>query len=121
MKLDDDELLEILRRKEDSASSYVWGQLGTEREKALREFHRQPYGTEQEGWSQIVASDVRDTVEWILPSLLKTFTATDKAVEFEPSTADDVKGAEQATTLAITSFSSKTAAFLCCTTPSRTR
>lgn len=97
MKLDDDELLEILRRKEDSASSYVWGQLGTEREKALREFHRQPYGTEQEGWSQIVASDVRDTVEWILPSLLKTFTATDKAVEFEPSTAEDVKGAEQAT------------------------
>lgn len=97
MKLDDDELLEILRRKEDASSSYVWGQLGQEREVAMREFHRQPYGTEQEGWSQIVASDVRDTVEWILPSLLKTFTATDKAVEFEPSKASDVEGAEQAT------------------------
>lgn len=97
MKMDDDELLDILRRKEDSASSYVWGQLGTERETAMREFHRQPYGTEQEGWSQIVASDVRDTVEWVLPSLLKTFTATDKAVEFEPTQANDVKGAEQAT------------------------
>lgn len=97
MKLDDDELLDILRRKEDAASSYVWGQLGQEREVAMKEFHRQPYGTEQEGWSQIVASDVRDTVEWILPSLLKTFTATDKAVEFEPSKASDVEGAEQAT------------------------
>ena len=96
-KMDDDELLDILRRKEEAASSYVWGQLGTERETAMREFHRQPYGTEQEGWSQIVASDVRDTVEWVLPSLLKTFTATDKAVEFEPTQADDVKGAEQAT------------------------
>jgi hypothetical protein len=97
MKLNDDELLDILRRKEDAASSYVWGQLGTERETAMREFHRQPYGNEQEGWSQIVASDVRDTVEWILPSLLKTFTSTDKAVEFEPTKAADVKGAEQAT------------------------
>ena len=97
MKMDDDELLELLRRKEDAASAYVWGQLGNERETAMREFHRQPYGTEQEGWSQIVASDVRDTVEWILPSLLKTFTATDKAVEFEPTEANDVKGAEQAT------------------------
>lgn len=96
-KMDDDELLDILRRKEDAASGYVWGQLGTERETAMREFHRQPYGTEQEGWSQIVASDVRDTVEWVLPSLLKTFTATDKAVEFEPTEANDVKGAEQAT------------------------
>jgi hypothetical protein len=96
-KMDDDELLDILRRKEDAASGYVWGQLGTERETAMREFHRQPYGTEQEGWSQIVASDVRDTVEWVLPSLLKTFTATDKAVEFEPTQANDVKGAEQAT------------------------
>ena len=97
MTMDDDELLELLRRKEDAASAYVWGQLGNERETAMREFHRQPYGTEQEGWSQIVASDVRDTVEWILPSLLKTFTATDKAVEFEPTEANDVKGAEQAT------------------------
>lgn len=97
MKMDDDELLELLRRKEDAASAYVWGQLGNERETAMREFHRQPYGTDQEGWSQIVASDVRDTVEWILPSLLKTFTATDKAVEFEPTEARDVKGAEQAT------------------------
>jgi len=97
MKMDEDELLDILRRKEDAASGYVWGQLGSERETAMREFHRQPYGTEQEGWSQIVASDVRDTVEWVLPSLLKTFTATDKAVEFEPTQANDVQGAEQAT------------------------
>lgn len=97
MKMDNEQLLEVLRRKEDAASAYVWGQLGQDREVAMREFHRMPYGTEQEGWSQIVASDVRDTVEWILPSLLKTFTATDKAVEFEPTKAEDVDGAEQAT------------------------
>lgn len=97
MKLDDEQLLDILRRKEESAGAYVWGDLGREREQALREYHRLPYGNEQDGWSQIVASDIQDTVEWILPSLLKVFSSTDKAVSFEPSRQEDVQGAEQAT------------------------
>jgi hypothetical protein len=96
-KMDDEDLLEILQRKEDAASHYVHGSLGPERELAMREYHRLPYGNETDGESQIVASDIQDSVEWILPALLKTFTATDKAVSFEPSTAADVKGAEQAT------------------------
>ena len=97
MKMDDDELLELLRRKEESAGSYVWGQLANERETAMREYHRMPYGNEEEGWSQIVSSDIQDTVEWILPQLLKTFMATDRAVVFEPSKASDVAASEQAT------------------------
>ena len=56
-----------------------------------------PYGNEEDGWSQIVASDVQDSVEWILPALLNIFTSTDKAVSFEPTKANEVKGAEQAT------------------------
>lgn len=82
MKLDDEDLLDILKRKEERAGQYVWGQLGEERERAMRAYHRQPYGNEEDGWSQIVASDVQDSVEWILPALLKTFSATDKAVSF---------------------------------------
>ena len=96
-KLDDSQLLDILQRKEQSAGGYVWGQLGTERELALREYYRLPYGNEEDGWSQIVSSDIQDTVEWILPALLKTFSSTDKAVSFEPTKQEDVKGAEQAT------------------------
>jgi hypothetical protein len=96
-KMDDEDLLEILQRREDAASHYIHGQLGSEREQSLREYYRQPYGNEVDGESQIVASDVSDSVEWILPALLKTFTSTDKAVSFEPNTAKDVKGAEQAT------------------------
>lgn len=96
-KMDETELLELLRAKEQAASHYIHGQLGNERESALREYYRQPYGNEEDGWSQIVASDVSDSVEWILPALLKTFTATDKAVSFEPNTEADVAGADQAT------------------------
>jgi len=96
-KMDDDQLLELLNRKEQNASAYVNGQLRTERETSLREYYRQPYGNEDDNWSTIVASDVSDTVEWILPALLKTFSSTDKAVSFEPTRQEDVKGAEQAT------------------------
>ena len=96
-RLDDDELLALLQRKEDAASHYIHGELGNQREMAMREYHRMPYGNEQEGFSDIVASDVQDTVEWILPGLLEIFTTTDKAVSFEPTKAEDVKGADQAT------------------------
>ena len=96
-RLDDEDLLDILNRKEQNAASYINGTLRAEREQALREYFREPYGTEDENWSTIVASDVSDTVEWILPALLKTFSSTDKAVSFEPTRAEDVKGSEQAT------------------------
>jgi hypothetical protein len=96
-RMQDEDLLDILNRKEDAAAHYIHGKLGADRENAMREYNRLPYGNEEEGWSQIVASDIQDSVEWILPALLKTFTSTDKAVSFEPSTAKDLQGADQAT------------------------
>ena len=97
MKMDDDTLLDLLRKKEQSAAHYTFGDLGEERELAVRAYHRMPYGNEEEGMPSVITSDVQDTVEWILPALLKIFTSTDKAVSFEPTTQKDVAGAEQAT------------------------
>ena len=111
-KMDDEDLLELLSAKEQSAANYVNGTLRAEREQSLREYYRQPYGTETEAWSTIVASDVSDTVEWILPALLKTFTSTDKAVSFEPTRQEDVDGAEQATDTVNYVFSKQNNGFL---------
>ena len=111
-KMDDEELLELLNRKEQASASYVNGQLRAEREQSLREYYRMPYGTEDENWSTIVASDVSDTVEWILPALLKTFSSTDKAVSFEPTRQEDVAGAEQATDTVNYIFSKQNNGFL---------
>lgn len=97
MKMDDEILLSHLQANEEDASGFVWGALAAEREKAMREYFRQPYGNEEEGLSQIVTSDVQDTVEWMLPDLLDIFTSSDKAVVFEPTQAKDVEGAAQAT------------------------
>lgn len=96
-KMSDDELLSLLQKKEQSAAHYTFGTLGDDRETAMQAYHRMPYGNEEEGMPSVITSDVQDTVEWILPALLKIFTSTDKAVSFEPTTAQDVAGAEQAT------------------------
>lgn len=96
-KMDADTLLSHLQKEEEAAADYVWGALSAERLKAMREYHREPYGNEQEGWSSIVTSEVQDTIEWLLPDLLDVFVSTDKAVVFEPTRAQDVAGAEQAT------------------------
>ncbi|MEY4756334.1 MAG: hypothetical protein RJA34_1232 [Pseudomonadota bacterium] len=96
-KMTDEALLGLLQAKEDDSATYVWGQLGSEREKAMRQYHRLPYGNEEEGWSQIVTSDIQDTVEWVLPDLLDVFVTTDKVVNFEPSRARDMQPAAQAT------------------------
>lgn len=97
MKMDDEQLLSHLQANETDASSFAWGSLAAEREKALREYFREPYGNEEEGLSQIVTSDVQDTVEWMLPDLLDIFVSSDKAVMFKPTRAADVQGAKQAT------------------------
>jgi hypothetical protein len=96
-KMNEEDLLSLLVDKEEQAITYVHGTLASKREKAMREYFREPYGDEEEGWSSIVSSEVQDTIEWILPSLLKIFTASDEAVTFDPTGEEDVKAAKEAT------------------------
>jgi hypothetical protein len=95
--MNDQEILAAVEAEEKRALGWGDGELSQERETLLRYYNQEPYGNEVEGRSQIVTSEVADTVEWILPSLLKIFTASDKAVEFDPQGPEDIEAAEQAT------------------------
>jgi hypothetical protein len=97
MKMTEDDLLAVLRGEEEQASSYTSGQLAAERKQAYAEYLRLPYGNEEEGRSGVVASDVLDTIEGMLPDLVDVFVSSDKAVQFDPKNADDEAGAKQAT------------------------
>jgi len=70
------------------------GEIAKDREDALKAYEQQRYGDEMEGQSQYVASDVRDTVESILPDIVEIFVAGDHPVEFEPQSDKDVEQAE---------------------------
>lgn len=96
-KMDEMELLRFLEAEAAAAYHHASGTISAERERALRAYMREPYGTEQEGRSTAIASDVFDAVEGMLPDLIEVFASTDKAVVFDPVGPEDVEGAEQAT------------------------
>ena len=96
-KLTDSEILNAIETKASESYGYMSSTLNAEREQALDYYLGKPYGNEVDGRSQVVTRDTLETIEWMLPSLLKIFTAGDKAVEFTPKGAEDVDAAEQET------------------------
>ena len=97
MRMTESDLLSFLDSEASAAYKFTDGELGSDRDKALRAYMRTPYGNEMEGRSSAVSSDVFDAVEGMLPDLLEVFTASDKAVVFEPIGPEDVEMAEQVT------------------------
>ena len=71
--------------------------IGGNRALATEYYYGQPFGDEEEGRSQVVSMDVRDTVQGILPSLMRIFFGPERVVEFTPQGPEDVQNAEQAT------------------------
>lgn len=95
-RMNDDDLLRYLNEEAQEAYQHQ-EELAQDRTRAQREYLRGPYGNEEEGRSAVVASDVFDAVEGMLPDLVEVFVASDKAVVFDPVGPEDVEGAEQAT------------------------
>lgn len=96
-KMSEDDLLRFLEAEQADAFHYNDGEIASARNQALRDYLRFPYGTEQDGRSQVVASDVFDAVEGMLPDLVEVFVSSDKAVVFDPVGPEDEEGAKQAT------------------------
>jgi hypothetical protein len=80
-----------------NSMGYIGGELSDQRSRAMDYYLSEPFGDEAEGRSKVVSSDVMDTIEWIMPSMMRTFTATDDAVRFDAQNEDDTKAAEQET------------------------
>ena len=93
----DDEVVGQLNNWLSDALDYNNTELSQQRADALDYYLGRPFGNEQEGKSQVVTRDIAETVDWIMPSLLKVFTAGKTVVQYEPQNADDVPLAEQET------------------------
>lgn len=96
-KMSDLELGSIVAHEIKAAYGYVGSELAEERLQALDYYHGRPFGNEIQGRSSVVSRDVADTIEWMLPSLLRIFTSADDVVRFEPRQAEDEETAQQAT------------------------
>ena len=73
-KLTEDELVSQLNSEIQGATGYANTELSNQREDAMKYYLGEPFGNEIDGRSEIVTTDVRDTVEYIMPSLMRIFT-----------------------------------------------
>jgi hypothetical protein len=79
------------------AISFIDDDIGGNRALATEYYYGLPFGNEEDGRSQVVSMDVRDTVQGILPSLMRIFFGPERVVEFAPQGPEDIASAEQAT------------------------
>ena len=95
--MDEDELQGIVGKEIDDAVDFIDNWISPVRATATKYYRGEPFGDEEEGRSQVVSMDVRDTVQAIMPSLMRIFHGSERTVEFAPNGPEDVAAAEQAT------------------------
>jgi hypothetical protein len=95
--MDELEVVALIEQEESVAYGLNDTELARERAKAIEYYLGEPYGNEVEGRSQVVTTEVQDTIEAALPQLLKIFVSGDEIVRFNPKHAEDIPAAEQET------------------------
>ena len=96
-KVTEIELRGIINQEINNSLGYMGGNLSSQRKKSLEYYMGEPLGTEIDGRSQVVSTDVADTIETILPNLLRVFTSSNQVVRCEPVKSEDVPLADQVT------------------------
>jgi hypothetical protein len=94
--LSENEVSSILASELKNSYGYFDTGLVDDRKKANEYYFGESFGNEVEGRSQVVSTDVADTIEAILPALLRIFTASDNIVKVDPVTQEDTEIAKQA-------------------------
>ena len=90
------DLVGVIKSEMDDAKDFIH-QVGAERAESTEYY----LGTEPEGTSsmqsEFVSTDVRESVLFMLPSIMRTFFGTKKIVEFVPKGPEDIEVAQQQT------------------------
>lgn len=87
--MDEDQLLSILRQEEQDSASYYDSELAAKQAEAMKRYNGEPYGDEVSGRSQVVTRDVADTINWIMPHLMRTFAESDELITVDDPGLED--------------------------------
>ena len=96
-KIDDARLTEIVAQNIRDSLGFEGDDLSSQMRDNLARYEGEGYGDEREGRSQVMSRDVLETIEMVMPSLVRTFMGTESAAVFEPIGPEDEDAAEQAT------------------------
>jgi hypothetical protein len=95
--MDEQELAAQMSARISDSRSYDESEVSENRDKALKYIEGEmPDIDDEEGKSTVVAYTTRDTIAWILPSIMRVFMASDNVVSYEPQKKEDIPGNEQA-------------------------
>lgn len=97
MKLSDEELISAIEAEEAVALDVGSGELALERADALARYRGELYGDEVEGRSAVVDRGVMDTIQWIMPSLVRIYLGGNDIGQFEPQGPEDEEPAKRET------------------------
>lgn len=89
------ELLSQVELLESQCGNINNSEVAREQSTAMNYYLSQPLGTEEEGRSSVISSDVWDVVEGLTPLVLKPFVSSDDIVRFNPEGPDDEEKADQ--------------------------
>ena len=94
----ENDLKDLTQMLLNEAESYLEEEVSESRAKALRYYEgRNPDPLPIiKGRSKMVVTEVRDTIEWILPDLVKIFTSGDEVVSIDPQGTEDTLDADVA-------------------------
>lgn len=90
-------LAEIVEAELADAKDFIDNEIGELRAKNTEYYNGELFGNEEPGRSQVISRDVRDTVQAMMPSVMRVMHGGDRVVEFKPKRADAIAQAEQAT------------------------
>lgn len=110
--MDDIEFQSIVVSEVQNALGFYDTEYARDRIRLHDYYMAEPLGNEQEGRSQVVSTEVADTIEMMMPSLMRIFSSTDRTVEFVPRGPEDVEAAAQATDYCNFIFTSDNDGFL---------
>jgi hypothetical protein len=98
-KMDDKTFQSLINDHMVDAVNYYDTEYSMDRAETLDYYLGEPFGNEVENRSQVVATEVSDTIEYIMPQLMKVFQSSDNFARFVAREPEDIAAAEQATDL----------------------
>jgi hypothetical protein len=95
--MSEDQVSAALRAAIQDAEDFIDTVVGPQRVAATKYYNAELYGDEEKGRSQVVTQEVRDTVDAMMPDMMRIFFGPDRVAEFLPTGDGDTEVAEQAT------------------------
>lgn len=96
-KFDETQLKALIADEIANAEGYAQQELTPSRERALRYYNGEvPDVPAMKGRSQYISRDVSNVVGWVLPDIMRVFTASDRIVDCLPETEEDEATTDQA-------------------------